>query len=233
MKDWNEIGITDFLCKNPDMVIVDLSSSRAVLEGVYHLCAYHPIRGNADCDYKLRIEIPVSFPKEIPIVRETSNIIPRDDNHHVNRNTIHYTDNLCLGSRIRILQKINENPTISGFIEKCVVPFLYAIATGGFVFGELDHGHRGISEDYEEIFSVLTSKQVLDILLCLSRKKRLANKQPCPCGCGYRLGKCKLHYRINNIRQLSSRNSFKVEYNNIIKERKYEALNNLKLLQKR
>ena len=226
MKNWNKIELTNFLYDNPDMVIVYLSSSRAVLEGVYHLHAHHPIRGNVDSDYKLRIEIPASFPKEIPIVRETGNIIPRDNRHHVSRDIINYTDNLCLGSRIRVLQKINEKSTISSFIEKCVAPFLYAIALDDFVFGELEHDWDGILDDYKEIFSVSTDEQVLDILLCISKKKRIANKQCCPCKCGQRLGKCKIHNKVNQIRRLASRNSFKAEYNDLLKEKQSAYFSN-------
>jgi hypothetical protein len=221
MKNWNKIGIADFLRNNPGMTFAALSSKQAMLEGTYHLSAYHPAGGNVDKDYNLRIEIPVSFPREVPIVREINYLIPRDNNHHINRGT----DSLCLGSRIKILQKIYENPTISGFVEKCVVPLLYAAVLDDFVFGELEHGYRGILEDYKEIFSVSTSTQVLGILFCLSRKKRFANKQLCPCGCGHRLGKCKIHNTINNIRRLSFRNSFKIEYDNILKEKRYEVLN--------
>jgi hypothetical protein len=224
MKDWDKIGIKDFLLKNADMTFVASSSTQVVVEGTYHLHAYHSSKGNVDGDYKLRIEIPDSFPKEIPIVREVSYKIPRDNNHHVNRDTKNHTDSLCLGSRIKILGIISEYPTISGFVEKCVVPFLYSTALNNFVFGELEHGCDGILEEYQEIFSVSTDRQVLNILLCMSRKKRIANKQPCPCGCGYRLGKCNLHEIINKIRRLASRNSFKVEYNNIIKEKKIEHL---------
>jgi hypothetical protein len=220
MKDWNNIGIQDFLSQNADMVFVSLSSTQAVLEGIYHLHAHHPSKGNADCDYKLRIEIPNSFPRKIPIVRETSYKIPRDRRHHVNMDS----DSLCLGSRISILQKMHENPTISGFVEKCIVPFLYSVTFNSFVFGELEHGCDGILEEYQDIFSVFTDMQVLNILLCISKKKRIANKYPCPCGCGYRLGKCKLHDIINRVRYLAPRNSFKVEYNNILKEKKIDHL---------
>jgi len=222
MKYWNKIGIDEFLLKNTDMSFVALSSTQAVLEGTYHLCAHHPEGGDVDCDYKLRIEIPSSFPSEIPVVREKSYKIPRDRKHHINNDLVNYTDSLCLGSRIRILQKIHENPTVSGFVEKCVVPFLYSISIGKFIFGELDHGSKGILKEYKEIFSVTTNDQVLNILLCISKKKRIANKRICPCGCGYRLGKCKRHFIINKIRYLAPRNSFRNEYNNIIKQMRYE-----------
>jgi hypothetical protein len=224
MKVWNKIGIQDFLSNNADMAFVSLSSTQAVLEGIYHLHAHHPSKGNVDCDYRLRIEIPISFPKVIPIVRETSYKIPRDRKHHVSMDSVHHTDSLCLGSRINILQKIHENPTISSFVEKCVVPFLYSATLNSFVFGELEHGYDGILEEYQDIFSVFTDIQVLDILLCISKKKRIANKYPCPCGCGNRLGRCKLHYKINQIRYLASRNSFRAEYNNILREKKIDHL---------
>jgi len=219
MKDWDKIGITDFLLNNSGMSIISLSDTKAILQGTYHLCAHHKKRGDVDFDYGLRIEIPAKFPNEIPIVREISNIIPRDDDHHVNRDKKNYTDSLCLGSRIKILQKISENPTIIGFIEKCVVPFLYSITKNEFVFGELKHYYNGIIEDYEDIFDVSGSNKVIRILLCLSKKKRISNKYPCPCGCGKRLGKCILHNKINHIRRLASKKSFKEEYYQILNEK--------------
>ena len=207
------------------MVLKELSKTKIVLEGIYHLCAYSPVKGNADADYKLSIEIPVTFPKTIPIVREISYKIPRDKKHHISVNPINFTDSLCLGSRIRILQKMSEHPTISGFLEKCVVPFLYSIIKNKFLFGELEHDSDGIFDDYQELFDVTSDTQVLNVLLCLSKKKRIANKQLCPCGCGFQLGKCKLHYDINKIRKLASRNSFKMEYYNLVKDKRKVYLN--------
>ena len=221
MRNFDKIGLTDFLYNNPGMVFISLSASRIVLEGNYHLCAYHDKSGNVDADYKLRIEIPSSFPRDIPIVREISYKIPRDRKHHINIDPISYTDSLCLGSRIKILQKISEKPTITGFIEKCVVPQLCANEKGAFIFGELAHYADGIFDDYQDIFNVSTDRQVINILLCLSKKKRIANKWSCPCECGgQRLGKCKVHNKINQIRRLASRNSFKLEYISLKKEKK-------------
>jgi len=219
MKDWDKIGIIDFLRNNPGMSFISLSDTKAILQGTYHLCAHHEKRGNAEFDYGLRIEIPAEFPNDIPIVREISYIIPRNDDHHINRDIENYTDSLCLGARIKILQKISENPTITGFVEKCVVPFLYSVTKKEFVFGELKHYYKGIVEEYEDIFDVSGSNKVINILLCLSKKKRIANKYPCPCGCGKRLGKCILHNKINRIRRFDSKKSFKKEYYQILKEK--------------
>ena len=228
MKNWDKIGIADFLYDNPGMILKIFSEKQIVFEGTYYLCAHHPTGGNIDSDFRLRIEIPATFPNMIPIVREVSNKIPRDRKHHVNIDSSNFTDSLCLGSRIRILQKISENPTISGFVNKCVVPFLYAVVSGDFLFGELEHYDEGIFDDYKELFNVSSDEQVLSILLCISKKKRIANKQLCPCGCGYKLGKCDLHNKINLIRRLSSRNSFKVEYNNLLNEKRKNLLDMFK-----
>jgi hypothetical protein len=218
MKNWDAIGINEFLRDNPEMSVKKLTNICLVIAGNYRCIAYHEKGGDTDLNYNLQIEIQAAFPKAIPIVREISHLIPRDKKHHVNRDYINKKDSLCLGSRIRILQTISRNPTVTGFVEKCVVPFLYSAKKGKFVFGELAHYYEGIVEDYEDIFDISGSQNVLMILNCLSKKKRIANKLSCPCGCGKKLGKCPFHFKINENRHLASRFSFKQEYDQIFQE---------------
>ena len=82
MKD--TIGIFDFLKNNPGISITSISETEITLTGKYELCSYMTGYGNVDENYELEIKIPNSFPKGIPIVREISNKIPRDYNHHIN-----------------------------------------------------------------------------------------------------------------------------------------------------
>lgn len=204
------IGIFDFLKNNPGISITGITETEIVLTGKYELCSCMIGYGNIDENYELEIKIPNSFPKGIPIVREISNKIPRDYNHHIN-----FTDDsLCLGSDIRIQTEIYNNPTLNGFMNKCVVPFLTAatikIKTGNTeVFRGLAHSNRGLLDDYKDIFSVNTDEQVIQILKALELRKRIANKLLCPCGCGKRLGNCKLHFMINKIRKINYRSWFK------------------------
>ena len=104
--------------------------------------------------YQLKITFPVMFPHAIPRVIETGKKIPCDGQHHVN------SDNtLCLGSPLRLLKIFSEKPSIVGFAENCLVPFLYAVSNklqngGSFVFNELPHGEQGIIDDYLDLFGL-------------------------------------------------------------------------------
>ena len=74
-----------------------------------------------------------------------------------------------------------------------------------FIFSELAHGMHGIIDDYKELFGLDTSEQIINTLALLGNKKRIANKKPCPCGCGKMLGKCSFHLRINHFRKITTR----------------------------
>ena len=75
-------------------------------------------------------------------------------------------------------------------------------------FNELAHGVRGLLDDYRELFGVSNDDSCIQMLKMLSLKKRVANKLPCPCGSGKRLGICH-QKRLNPFREVASRSWFK------------------------
>lgn len=127
----------------------------------------------------------------------------------------------CLGSPLRLLIKLRQEPTFTGFIATILVPYLYAMShkiryLGGFVFKDLDHGSPGLLADYREILQIDSVNQVLPTLKALSLRKRLANKQPCPCGCGKRLGVCRFNDKVRRLRAAGiSRQEFRKEFTGI------------------
>src|SRR6267378_5314042 len=184
-------GLISFLADYPGMGVVPSRQAGLVLKGRF---AFHarqqdgarPIEDN----YHLRIDIPPGFPRDLPKVTELDLKIPRTAKHHVN-----WDGTLCLGSPLRILQKLARRATLNGFAEDCIVPYLYAashrrIHGGELLFSELAHGRDGELADYVDLFSLKNSAQAKQVLLALGTKKRLANKLPCPCGCEKRLGRC-------------------------------------------
>ena len=201
-------GIDRFLKDYPGMSISPSRSSRLKFEGFFSFSATPDNGPTINGTYRLVIEIPDAFPKDIPIVREIGEKIPHDGKHHVNDD-----GSLCLGSPIRLLSKISENPSLVGFSESCLVPFLYAISyknqyAGDFIFDELAHGTLGILDDYKDFFGLKTAGQVINTLALLGTKKRIANKKPCPCNCGNILGKCSFHLKINRFRNIATRSWF-------------------------
>jgi hypothetical protein len=195
-------GLDEFLSDQPFISIQPSNGNSLLLEGEFQFCAEHEGHPRISDTYHLQIAIPKEFPRRVPAVREIGRRIPCKADFHVNRDGA-----LCLGSRIRIMVLIQAAPTMQGFSKNCIVPFLYAMSLKlshgqDFIFGELRHGVHGELDDYREILGLKRNDQVVSALRCLLKKKRLANKMACPCGCRRRLGKCAFNVNIRRLRNV-------------------------------
>lgn len=203
------IGIRKFLTDYPGMSLVPSRGSSLVIKGVFSFSAMPKGKRSITDSYQIKITVPDEFPHAIPTITEMTRKIPRDGKHHVNPD-----GSLCMGSPLRLLQKISENPNLVGFSENCLVPYLYGVSYKlqigeEFPFGELPHGEKGILDDYLILFGLKTTGQVKQALILLGMKERIANKQSCPCDCGQRLGKCSFRHKLNQYRKLATRSWFR------------------------
>jgi hypothetical protein len=195
-------GLDEFLNDQPFISIQPSNGNPLLLEGDLQFCAQHEGHPQIRDTYHLQISIPKEFPRQVPTVTEIGGRIPRLDDFHVNGD-----GTLCLGSRIRVMARLQSEPTVPGFSKNCIVPYLYAMSlklTHGqdFIFGELRHGIRGELDDYKELLGLKCNDQVVPALRCLLKKKRLANKMSCPCGCRRRLGKCEFNVTVRRFRSV-------------------------------
>lgn len=203
-KDLNE-----FLLSYPGMSIRPSNINELVLEGKFRFIAKAVDGIKIEDCYELMMFMPHNFPSELPRVVEIGNRIPRDGKHHINPD-----DSLCLGSPLRLLEIISRRATLIGFVEDCLIPYLYAISIkmkfgDDFIFGELAHGVEGIIDDYLDLFNLETREQLIGAFKLIRMKRRHANKQKCPCGCGNLLGKCKLNLKIIRYREIIPKSWFK------------------------
>lgn len=203
-----------FLRDFPLMAVRPPRANNALgLKGVFAFTARSAHHGDLTDNYELRIDVPRFFPKALPIVTELAGKIPLGDGFHVNPD-----HSLCLGSPLRLLLKLAAVPTLVGFVDSCLVPYLFAISyklrNGGvLLFDELAHGIPGMIADYIDLFGLASREQVVKTLKLLGMKKRLANKQQCPCGCRLRLGKCAFNRRLSPFRPLASRSLYRSQTN--------------------
>lgn len=159
-------------------------------------------------EFEVEISVPGDFPRTPPTVIETGGRIPRTEDYHIN------SDNtLCLGSTLALKKSLFDNPSLLGFIDEFVVGFLLNASIklregGDFVTGALGHGVPGLLFDYHNRFGLESGDQVVSALELLSLKKRIANKRGCPCLCGHRLGRCRLHNVLNEYRKIAPRSWF-------------------------
>lgn len=211
----HQYDILDFLRDYPGMTFGPSKKDEVILKGIFKFKASVKELPEIEDSYNLSIRIPSNFPFHIPIVEEVGGKIPRDHNFHINPD-----NTLCLGSPLRLFKKLIKNPTINVFAEECLVPYLYAVSYklqngGGFIFGELAHGQRGIIDDYTQLFRLRTRDQVFYALWLLGVNKRLANKQKCPCKCGKRLGACDFRKVLYQFRQIAPTSYYREQLHNI------------------
>jgi hypothetical protein len=157
-------------------------------------------------EYHVAIAVPDDFPVVLPAVRETGKRIPRS--FHTNPD-----GTLCLGSptRIRLLLSAGR-PSLRRFIDKCVVPYLYGHSYFEkykvMPFSELGHGDPGVIQDLASIFGASSDAAVRGFVRLAALSTRIANKAPCPCGSGRRLGTCH-NWRVNSLRRQLGRTWFR------------------------
>jgi len=158
--------------------------------------------------YNIETWVLPSFPASAPLVRETDNRIPGDF-HKLEGNF------LCLGAPMALRLRLKKDPNLPTFFTYFVVPYLFGYSFfckyGKMPFGELAHGAAGIEQYFCELFAAEDAKQALEFLRLAGMKKGEANKQPCPCGSGKRLGRCH-NRRLNQLRRRFGRSTFREEY---------------------
>ena len=154
--------------------------------------------------FDLEIVIPRSFPACPPRVYDRGARIPADYHRLPDKA-------LCLASPLRIALSVRREPTLLAFAGRFLTPYLYRFSHidkfGRDPWPDLPHGVPGIIDDYSRLLGATSAQMCVGFIALLGRRKRIANKRPCPCGSGLRLGKCH-HMRINGIRGVYPRSSF-------------------------
>lgn len=201
--------IVDFLNVYSGFSIAPSTNEYIVLKGRFTFKRTYMGENEIEDSYNIAIQVHNNFPRTIPKAEDIEGRIPRDGHYHVNPD-----GSFCLGSPLRLLLVLSQNPSLIDFMELLLVPYLYAVSYklkngGEFIFGELKHGLDGELSDYENLFQVHGKSAVKNTLIALSTKKRIANKKICPCSCGYRLGVCAFHHRLNPFRKITTKKNYK------------------------
>lgn len=214
LKAEDSLNFDELFVEYPDLRFLRRTPNAIVIDGDLQFSASStafPQYGVMEDTFYLRIEIPVDFPKGIPIVFEPHDRIkPIPDNHKETNGA------LCLGSPLQLYSELAKNPNLLAFLRSTLIPFLYAYCVKerfqvNFCFGGIGHGIEGLLEDYRARLNLDNDIEVICALRIISRKPRVANKYPCPCGCKKRLGKCVYRFKLNSFRHLAPRKFFAQE----------------------
>ncbi len=142
-------------------------------------------------EFQVEIEIPRSYPRILPTIREIGDKIDRNYNH------INYDGSLCLEVERVIRNKLSPSYDIVEWIEEFVFSFLYSycyyISYGVYPFGDRSHGAKGIVEHYMELFELMSIEDTRSLLEA-AREYRIGMEYKghwlCPCGSLKKVRKC-------------------------------------------
>ena len=99
--------VRDFVTQYRGMAVRPTGDGMLNLSGNFRFSATSENYPTITDAFLLRIRVPHGFPRELPAVFETGSRIPIGGEYHVNPD-----GSLCLGSRLRLLWKLGQEPTL-------------------------------------------------------------------------------------------------------------------------
>ncbi len=188
MKEKALIYLNDIRQDYPNLRLKDTQNDKAIYEGVIAFKANHPDKGVIDDQFEVQINLPLDNSEIMPTAKEIGGRIPRKIDYHVQTQ-----GDMCLGAPLEVCRRFSQDPSLKGFIENLLVPFLYSFSFkekyGEYPFGELPHGHEGIYEFYKVEFKTNNGLAILGLLKILV-EDNYRGHMTCACGSHMRLREC-------------------------------------------
>ena len=150
------------------MEIQEYSESTTSISGVLEIDSI--IRDEHICEsYLVKIDVPNSYPKELPVIKELSSKIDENYSH------INFDSSLCLATEVDMHVQLARDYNLVDYVTKFVIPYFvsyeYYKKYETFPFGERSHGTLGILEFYEETFETDGLVEVQSLLAYTANKK--------------------------------------------------------------
>lgn len=137
--------------------------------------------------FEIELSIPHAFPDILPRVKETAARIERSY-PHINRDGM-----LCLAVPVEQRRILLEQPSLLGFVNRLVIPYLYGYCYwkqhGKHPFAEQAHGEEGIVQHYIDTLHLADELAVLAVV-CFLYEHGYRGHHSCPCGSGLKVRKC-------------------------------------------
>lgn len=164
---------------------MDIADGTAIAEGILHFSADYQGKLLSD-KYFIKIIFPDSYPDDYPRVIEKGSRI-KPEYHTMPDET------LCLETPLNQMIIFRQSPTIIGFVNKLLVPYLYRHSYiqkyKSEPFEDRKHGVDGIIQQYSELLNT-SDIGVITKLLRVVTSERYVRGSPCPCQSGKTLEQC-------------------------------------------
>lgn len=137
--------------------------------------------------FEIELSVPHAFPDRSPQASEVGGRIGADYNHRNPDGT------LCLAVPIEQRRLFLEQPTLLGYVNRLLVPYLYGYSFwrkhGHHPFGEAAHGAEGILRHYVDTLGLHDPVAALAVISFLF-EHGYRGHHDCPCGSGRRVRVC-------------------------------------------
>lgn len=137
--------------------------------------------------FDIELTIPNDFPDMLPRVRETGDRISTEYDHRNPGGT------LCLAIPVEQRRVFFEEPTLLGFVNRLVIPYLYGFCFytkhGYHPFDEAAHGYEGILRHYVDTLHLHDDLAALRVI-CFLFEHGYRGHHDCPCGSGRKVRAC-------------------------------------------
>lgn len=135
--------------------------------------------------FEVEISLPFDYPSRPPVVRELGS---RTAGFHTNPD-----GTFCLGAPLAVRATFRKDPTLLGFIDNTIVPFLFSFVYwkkfGNLPYGELSHGAKGIVEYYRDLLDIESKQDILPLIRVLADDDYRGHIL-CPCNSGLKTRYC-------------------------------------------
>ena len=137
--------------------------------------------------FDIELSVPHAFPDRFPQAREAGGRIDTDYEH------LNPDGTLCLAVPIEQRRLFLEQPTVLGFVNRLLVPYLYGYSFwrkhGYHPFGEAAHGSEGILRHYVDTLGLRDPVAALAVISFLF-EHGYRGHHDCPCGSGLKVRVC-------------------------------------------
>lgn len=164
-------GLTDVVEHDAETLLSGTLDFEASADGLETITA----------SFEMELSIPQVFPDRLPRAREVGGRIGSDYEH------LNPDGTLCLAVPIEQRRVFLEQPTLLGFVDRLLVPYLYGYCFwrkhGYHPFDEAAHGYEGILRHYVDMLNLGGSLQALAVI-CFLFEHGYRGHHDCPCGSG-------------------------------------------------
>ena len=137
--------------------------------------------------FEIELIVPSDFPQTLPRAKETGGRIEIDYDHCNPGGT------LCLAVPVEQRRIFFGQPTLLGFVNRLVIPYLYGYCYwkkhGRHPFDEAAHGYEGILQHYIDTLGLHDEVSALAVI-CFLFEHGYRGHHDCPCGSGLRVRGC-------------------------------------------